>query len=52
MEVPERDFRRPEAGGASLDFLGYTFRYDRDLKGRGHKYLNVAGFSLRNGKAA
>ena len=20
--------------GASLDFLGYTFRYDRDLKGR------------------
>jgi len=27
--------------GASLDFLGYTFRYDRDLKGRGHKYLNV-----------
>lgn len=27
--------------GASLDFLGFTFRYDRDLKGRGHKYLNV-----------
>ena len=27
--------------GASLDFLGYTFRYDRDLKGRGGKYLNV-----------
>jgi RNA-directed DNA polymerase len=27
--------------GASLNFLGYTFRYDRDLKGRGHKYLNV-----------
>jgi RNA-directed DNA polymerase len=27
--------------GASLDFLGYTFRYDRDLKGRGHRYLNV-----------
>lgn len=27
--------------GASLDFLGYTFRYDRDLQGRGHKYLNV-----------
>jgi len=26
---------------ASLDFLGYTFRYDRDLKGRGHHYLNV-----------
>jgi RNA-directed DNA polymerase len=27
--------------GASLDFLGYTFRYDRDLKRRGRKYLNV-----------
>ena len=27
--------------GASLDFLGYTFSYRPDLKGRGHKYLNV-----------
>jgi RNA-directed DNA polymerase len=27
--------------GASLDFLGYTFRYDRDLKGRDRRYLNV-----------
>ena len=27
--------------GATLDFLGFTFRYDRDLKGRDHKYLNV-----------
>lgn len=27
--------------GASLDFLGFTFRYDRDLKGRDHRYLNV-----------
>src|SRR5262249_7797386 len=27
--------------GASLAFLGYTFRYDRDLKGRAGKYLNV-----------
>jgi RNA-directed DNA polymerase len=27
--------------GVSLNFLGYTFRYDRDLKGRGRKYLNV-----------
>jgi RNA-directed DNA polymerase len=26
---------------AHLDFLGYTFRYDRDRKGRGHFYLNV-----------
>jgi RNA-directed DNA polymerase len=28
--------------GASLDFLGFTFRYDRDLHGRGFQYLNVA----------
>jgi RNA-directed DNA polymerase len=27
--------------GASLNFLGYTFRYDRDLKRRGRRYLNV-----------
>jgi RNA-directed DNA polymerase len=26
---------------AHLDFLGYTFRYDRDWKGRGHHYLNI-----------
>lgn len=28
-------------GGGSLDFLGYTFRWDRDLRGRKHQYLNV-----------
>jgi RNA-directed DNA polymerase len=27
--------------GASFSFLGYSFRYDPDLHGRGHKYLNV-----------
>jgi len=27
--------------GATVDFLGFTFRYDRDLHGRGHRYLNV-----------
>jgi len=26
----------------SLDFLGFTFRYDRDLHGRGNRYLNVS----------
>jgi RNA-directed DNA polymerase len=25
----------------SVDFLGFTFRYDRDRRGRGHRYLNV-----------
>ena len=29
------------APGASLDFLGFTFRYDRDLHGRDRRYLNV-----------
>jgi RNA-directed DNA polymerase len=27
--------------GARVDFLGYTFRYDRDRFGRGGRYLNV-----------
>jgi RNA-directed DNA polymerase len=27
--------------GESLDFPGYTFRYDRDLKRRDRKYLSV-----------
>lgn len=27
------------AEGASLDFLGYRFRYERDLHGRDHRYL-------------
>ena len=25
----------------SLDFLGFTFRFDKDLKGRGWRYLNL-----------
>ncbi len=25
----------------SLNFLGFTLRYNRDLLGRGHRYLNV-----------
>jgi RNA-directed DNA polymerase len=33
---------RPDAEGKPrLDFLGYTFRYDRDLRGRPKKYLNL-----------
>lgn len=31
-----------KAKGASLDFLGFTFRYHDDLKGRGWQYLNVS----------
>ncbi len=33
VKLSERD--------ASLDFLGYTFRYDRDRRGRPHRYLNL-----------
>lgn len=32
------DLKQPSA---TLDFLGYTFRFDRDLFGRGGRYLNV-----------
>jgi RNA-directed DNA polymerase len=32
---------RLNEAGVSLDFLGYTFRYDRDLRGRGQRYLNL-----------
>lgn len=32
------DMKQP---GASFDFLGYTFRFDRDLKGRKKQYLNM-----------
>ncbi|WP_288100231.1 group II intron reverse transcriptase/maturase [Herbaspirillum sp.] len=27
--------------GASLDFLGYTYRFDKDLQGRATRYLNM-----------
>jgi RNA-directed DNA polymerase len=33
-----RDLRQP---GQGLDFLGYTFRYDRDQYGRGQRYWNL-----------
>lgn len=43
-----------QAPGASLDFLGYTFRYDRDLYGRTGRYLNVfpSSKSLKRERAA
>nr|WP_274607578.1 group II intron maturase-specific domain-containing protein [Thiococcus pfennigii] len=31
---------RLEEAGASLDFLGYTFRYERDKYGRPQRFLN------------
>jgi len=32
---------RMEQEGESLDFLGFTLRYERDLQGRPRKYLNI-----------
>ncbi len=32
---------RLHVAGTSLDFLGFTLRYDRDRLGRGRRYLNV-----------
>jgi len=32
---------RLDQPGTSLDFLGFTFRHDRDLQGRPWRYLNV-----------
>ncbi len=32
------NLREPKS---SLDFLGYTFRYDKDLKGASYRYLNL-----------
>jgi RNA-directed DNA polymerase len=39
--------------GASLDFLGFTFRYHEDLQGRGWRYLNVrpSGKALKKERA-
>jgi RNA-directed DNA polymerase len=44
------DLKRPES---SLEFLGYTFRFDRDLAGRGHRYLfwGASRASLQRAKA-
>ncbi len=43
LELNREKTRIVELGkkGASLDFLGYTFRYDLDLRGGGHRYLNL-----------
>jgi len=41
LEKPTTDNGNLRRVGESLDFLGYTFRYDRDRYGRGHRYLNM-----------
>ena len=43
LEINREKTRVVDLGdeAASLHFLGYTFRYDRDLKGHDQQYLNV-----------
>ncbi len=41
LELNEAKTRQINAKESSFDFLGFTMRYDRDLKGRNSKYWNV-----------
>jgi len=56
LEINRDKTRVVDVKKESLDFLGYTFRYDRDLKGRRKKYLNVLpskqAVARRRGEAA
>jgi len=40
LEINQDKTSVVNVGCQSLDFLGYSFRYDRDLQGRNWKYLN------------
>lgn len=55
LELNREKTRVVEVGlGGALDFLGYTFRYDRDLQGRDWMYLNVGPSkkSMKRARAA
>ena len=43
LEINRYKTREVQMGGAkqSFDFLGFTFRYDKDLKGRPWRCLNI-----------
>lgn len=41
LELNREKTRVVNVAKESLDFLGYTFRYDWDLKGRSFRYLNM-----------
>lgn len=41
LQINEEKSRMVKATESSFDFLGFTFRYDRDLYGKNKKYLNV-----------
>jgi hypothetical protein len=41
LQLNETKTQRKNAQMESFDFLGFTFRYDRDLYGRPQRYLNI-----------
>ena len=41
LEINREKTRKINLQEQRLDFLGYTFRYERDLQGRPHRYLNL-----------
>jgi RNA-directed DNA polymerase len=41
LKLNERKTRRIEAEKTGFNFLGYTIRYDRDIKGRNKRYWNI-----------
>jgi len=41
INVEKTKIVKLKKAGASLDFLGFTMRYDQDLKGRPSRYLNI-----------
>lgn len=41
LSINESKTRKVNAVEEGFNFLGFTFRYDRDLQGRGWKYLNI-----------
>ena len=41
LNTDKTDTKRLRRDGESLNFLGFTLRFDRDLRGRDRRYLNV-----------
>jgi RNA-directed DNA polymerase len=41
LNLDKTRIARMKETGTSLDFLGFTLRYDRDLFGDAHRYLNI-----------
>ncbi|HEX5154586.1 MAG TPA: hypothetical protein VFW07_24235 [Parafilimonas sp.] len=43
LKINETKTRQIEAKEESFNFLGFTIRYDKDLKGRSKRYWNEDG---------